>query len=78
MLEVKKQEKQSKRELDMEREEEETYKKIYATLQGITYLEWTKLRTTIDRSFDNEAANIKKGLKIAAPDNLEKTHKLLF
>lgn len=58
--------------------EKKTMREMYEALQGITYLEWTKLRTTIDRSFDAEAAKIKNKLEIAAPDDLEKIQKLVF
>lgn len=58
--------------------QKKTVREMYEALQGITYLEWTRLRATIDRSFDTEAAKIKNKLEIAAPDDLEKTHKLLF
>lgn len=56
----------------------EKMRRICEVMQGITYLEWTKLRAMIDRSFDSEAAKATNRLKIAATDELEKTYKLLF
>lgn len=38
----------------------EKMKKVSEALQGMSYLEWTKLRHVIDVYFDNEASDHKK------------------
>lgn len=43
---------------------------IYEALQGITYIEWKKLRHSIDRSFETEAARQENKIEIAAPEKL--------
>lgn len=54
---------------------EEKMKEILKSMQGINYLEWTKLRLTIDRIFDSEASIYKSELQIAAPEKVISRYK---
>lgn len=40
-------------------------KEYIEALQGITFEEWIKLRTAIDRRFDQKIGEFKKGLKLS-------------
>lgn len=40
-------------------------KKYLESLQGITYLEWVRLRTGIDRAFEKEKGESERQLKLA-------------
>ncbi len=54
---------------------EEKMKEILEAMQGISYLEWTKIRFIIDRVFDSEADNYKRNLQIAAPEKIVSRYK---
>lgn len=57
---------------------EEKLNLILESMQGITYLEWTKLAHVIEETFECELANLKNGLQMANPDVVNDIYKRLF
>lgn len=51
---------------------------ILQAMDGITYLEWTKLKHVIDRKFDNEASIQRNRIKMASPEVIIDSYKQLF
>lgn len=43
---------------------------VFEAMQGFTYLEWTRVRYTIDRSFDSRAKFQKNMILMESPDEL--------
>ena len=56
---------------------EEKRQQIFEALQGITYLEWLKLRHAIDKSFASEITEQTNKVEIATSDKLDGFMKLL-
>ena len=50
--------------------EEEKLKAIFECVQGLTFLEWQKLKQAIDDDFRSEAAKQKNKIPMAAPEKL--------
>lgn len=42
--------------------------KYIKELTGITYFEWVKLKTSVDRAFDEQKGEFERSLKFASPD----------
>jgi len=53
-------------------------KLIIESMQGITYLEWQKLRHVIDRTYDSEASKKKNEVEMASPADIISFYKQLF
>lgn len=51
---------------------------ILHAMDGITYLEWTKLKHVIDRKFDSEASQQRNRIKMASPEVIIDSYKQLF
>ena len=56
--------------------DEKKKQQIFEALQGITYLEWQKLRYAIDRSFTSEVTEQTNKVVIATPGKLNRFHDL--
>lgn len=52
--------------------DENKKQQIFEALQGITYLDWMKLRHSIDRSFQSEVTNQSNRIEIATPEKLRR------
>lgn len=52
--------------------DENKKQQIFEVLQGITYLDWMKLRHSIDRSFQSEVTNHTNKIEIATPEKLRR------
>lgn len=57
---------------------DEKLKAIIEAMQGITYLEWKKLRHVIERKFDSEASMQRNKIKMASPEVIIDSYKHLF
>lgn len=56
------------------RETEEKMKLILKAMEGMTYLEWTKLRLCIDISFKANISTVTNKLPLADADQIIKTY----
>lgn len=52
--------------------------KYLDSLQGISYLEWTKLKMVIDETFRGQKSELEKRIKLADTENLKKVTRSLF
>lgn len=52
--------------------DENKKQQIFEALQGITYLEWQKLRHGIELSFQNEVTSQSNRIEIATPEKLRR------
>ena len=52
--------------------DENKKQQIFEAMQGITYLDWLKLRLSIDRSFQSEVTTQTNKIEIATPESLSK------
>lgn len=57
---------------------EEKMRLILQAMDGITYLEWTKLKHVIDRKFNNEASIQRNKIKMASPEAIINSYQQLF
>lgn len=57
---------------------DEKLRLILEAMQGITYLEWKKLKHVIDRKFDSEASMQGNKIKMASPEVIIDSYKHLF
>lgn len=57
---------------------DEKMKLIIEAMQGITYLEWEKLKHVIERKFDSEASMQRNKIKMASPGVIIDSYKELF
>lgn len=55
--------------------DEKKIKEILEAMQGISNLEWTKLRFVIDRTFESGISNYERELKIATPEKIVSRYK---
>lgn len=58
--------------------DEAKVKNILEVMQGITYLEWEKLKHAIDSQFDSEASMQRNKIKMASPEVVIDSYKRLF
>lgn len=56
--------------------DENKKQQIFEALQGITYLDWMKLRHSIDRSFQSEVTSHTNKIEIATPGKLKRFYDL--
>lgn len=57
---------------------EEKMKLILEAMQGMTYLEWRKLRHVIDRRFDADASAVTRKMPLADVDTIVKDYHIEF
>ena len=57
--------------------DENKKQQIFEAMQGITYLEWQKLRHGIELSFQNEVTSQSNRIEIATPEKLRRICDLL-
>lgn len=57
---------------------DEKLKAIIEAMQGITYLEWEKLRHVIERKFDSEASMQRNKIKMTSPEVIIDSYKNLL
>ncbi|GLC79232.1 hypothetical protein [Lacrimispora brassicae] len=53
-------------------------KEYLKSLQGISYLEWVKVKMVIDETFRNQKNELEKELKLADSEKVDKTTQSLF
>lgn len=58
--------------------QEEKLRKILQVMEGISYLEWQKLKHVVDIHFDNEAAKHNNKIMLAATEELMTSYNRLF
>lgn len=51
---------------------------ILTAMQGITYLEWNKLKHTIERNFERRATTQNNKIQMDSPEELIASYKRLF
>lgn len=51
---------------------------ILEAMQGITYLEWRKLRHVIDRRFDADASSVTRKIPLTDADTIVKDYHIEF
>lgn len=56
--------------------DENKKQQIFEALQGITYLDWMKLRHSIDRSFQSAVTTQTNKIEIALPEKLNRFYDL--
>lgn len=54
---------------------EEKLKEISEAMQGITYLDWVKVRTIFDLCFDVEADSLKNKIQVAGVEKIVESFK---
>lgn len=62
----------------MKETENKQMQSIFESMQGISFLEWQKLKQAIDTSFRSEAAKQNNKIPMAAPEQLMDSYKRLF
>jgi hypothetical protein len=58
--------------------EDEKLKVIFECVQGLTFLEWQKLKQAIDDNFRSEATKQNNKIPMAAPEKLMDSYERLF
>lgn len=53
-------------------------KLILEAMQGITYLDWRKLKHVIDRRFDADASAVTRKMPLADVDTIVKDYRIEF
>lgn len=56
----------------------EKIKSILEAMQGITYLEWKKLKNVIEENFNKKAGNLSNKIEIASSDEIISEFEKLF
>ena len=57
---------------------DEKLKAMFECVQGLTFLEWQKLKQAIDDNFRNEATKQNNKISMAAPEKLMASYERLF
>ncbi len=57
---------------------DEKIKSIIEAMQGITFLEWKKLKHVVDRRFEDEASQQKNRIKMESPEVIIRSYKESF
>lgn len=55
----------------------EKAKKVLDAMEGMTYLEWTKISFLIDQHFKKRASKMNNGIQIGSPEEVLEDHKWL-